>query len=251
MLASDGALYVVKFAGNPQGTRVLVNEWVGARLARRIGLPVPAVCAIDVPENVVSASSDLQFELENGNRPCPAGLHCGIRYVSEPGVSHVVDLLPKTMWQLVRNPEVFAGATVLDLWLGNADYRQFAFRSETTGDYTAFMIDQGDCFNRNDWNFPDLARQAGRREVEYGSAFTARKAERWVRKVERVSPEDIRSAAEGIPRCWLGNQTSEFDSLLAAISDRTQLIRQLVTRRAEHEQVSGANRVAHSSPVLA
>jgi len=32
---------VVKFQNNPQHTRVLVNDWLGTRLAEMIGLPVP------------------------------------------------------------------------------------------------------------------------------------------------------------------------------------------------------------------
>ncbi|MGH9520696.1 MAG: HipA family kinase [Terriglobales bacterium] len=41
MRASDGHFYVVKFLNNPQHPRVLANEWLGARLAHALGLPVP------------------------------------------------------------------------------------------------------------------------------------------------------------------------------------------------------------------
>src|SRR5713226_6417980 len=39
MRCSDGNYYVVKFQNNPQHRRILVNELLGTRLARRLGLP--------------------------------------------------------------------------------------------------------------------------------------------------------------------------------------------------------------------
>jgi hypothetical protein len=41
MRCADSNYYVVKFQNNPQHTRVLVNDWLGTRLAEMIGLPVP------------------------------------------------------------------------------------------------------------------------------------------------------------------------------------------------------------------
>jgi len=40
MRCSDGHYYVVKFQNNPQHIRVLVNDWLGTRVAEMIGLPV-------------------------------------------------------------------------------------------------------------------------------------------------------------------------------------------------------------------
>lgn len=38
---SDNNSYVAKFPGNPDGTRVLINEYVCAELAKLLGLPIP------------------------------------------------------------------------------------------------------------------------------------------------------------------------------------------------------------------
>ena len=48
MRCADGHYYVVKFQNNPQHTRVLVNDWLGTRLAEMIGLPVPVVDIVEV-----------------------------------------------------------------------------------------------------------------------------------------------------------------------------------------------------------
>src|ERR1700758_3008120 len=63
MRCADGHYYVVKFQNNPQHTRVLVNDWLGTRLAEMIGLPVPAVDVIDVHPWLIAHSPELRIEL--------------------------------------------------------------------------------------------------------------------------------------------------------------------------------------------
>ncbi|MCU1248987.1 MAG: hypothetical protein JWQ49_2016, partial [Edaphobacter sp.] len=36
----DNRFYVVKMAGNPQGSNILANEFLGSVIARAVGLPV-------------------------------------------------------------------------------------------------------------------------------------------------------------------------------------------------------------------
>ena len=48
MRCDDGHYYVVKFQNNPHHTRVLANDWLGTRLGRLIGLPMPDVSEVDV-----------------------------------------------------------------------------------------------------------------------------------------------------------------------------------------------------------
>lgn len=46
--ADDGNSYVVKFKGNPQGTRILANEYVASSLSKLIGIPTPTFSIMDV-----------------------------------------------------------------------------------------------------------------------------------------------------------------------------------------------------------
>ena len=48
MLCDDGFYYVVKLQNNPQGTRILVNDFLGTRLGHLIGLPMPVTAIVDV-----------------------------------------------------------------------------------------------------------------------------------------------------------------------------------------------------------
>jgi hypothetical protein len=48
MRSADRNYYIVKLQKSPQHTRVLVNDWLGTRLAEMIGLPVPIADAMHV-----------------------------------------------------------------------------------------------------------------------------------------------------------------------------------------------------------
>jgi hypothetical protein len=49
--ASDGACYVTKFQNNPQHIRVLANETLATNLGLALGLPLPRVEVIEVPDH--------------------------------------------------------------------------------------------------------------------------------------------------------------------------------------------------------
>ena len=124
MRAADGFLYVVKFQNNPQGARVLANELLATRLAEAAGLPVPAAEVIEVSEWLISNTRELTIQLAGQSIPCLPGLQYGSRYALPPWEGQVLDWLPQSMLDRVRNLEWFAGMLAFDKWLCNADSRQ-------------------------------------------------------------------------------------------------------------------------------
>ena len=78
MQADDGNLYVVKFQGNPQGTGILANEMLAAKLAAILGLPVPTTVVVELPSEL---SEGLYFETPDGRQPIRPGIHLGSRMV--------------------------------------------------------------------------------------------------------------------------------------------------------------------------
>src|ERR1035441_3978284 len=77
MRCADGHHYVVKFSNNPQHPRVLVNDWLGTRLAEMIGLPVPVPAIVDVRPWLVEHTPDLRVELCGQRTMFTAGLSFG------------------------------------------------------------------------------------------------------------------------------------------------------------------------------
>lgn len=68
MRCSDGGHYVVKFMDNPQHQRVLANEWIGARLATGLGLPVPETALVEVSEELINHSGDVVIDMGRNAR---------------------------------------------------------------------------------------------------------------------------------------------------------------------------------------
>src|SRR5271166_1872151 len=84
MRCADGHYYVVKFQNNPQHTRVLVNDWLGTRLAELIGLPVPVTDIVDVNPWLIEHSPELRIEICGRKTLIAPGLAFGSRYVVVP-----------------------------------------------------------------------------------------------------------------------------------------------------------------------
>src|SRR5216683_308608 len=121
---SDGGYYVVKFQNNPQHRRVLVNELLGTKLAARLGLPVPQVAVVDVPEALIRYTADLVMQLGQSSVPCRAGLQFASRYPGDPRELTLHDFLPDEQLREVENLGDFAGMLVYDKWTCNTNGRQ-------------------------------------------------------------------------------------------------------------------------------
>ncbi len=103
---SDGKLYFVK--GRGAGYDSLVKEWVAGQLARRLGLPIPTFCFVDVPQGLYEAG-----------RSGPLGdLGAGLLFGSE-NVENVNEIsfvnVDKAPAELKRDIAAF------DWWIKNGD----------------------------------------------------------------------------------------------------------------------------------
>ena len=196
MRCSDGKdhnlYFVVKFQNNPQHSRVLVNELLGNRIARRMGLPVPRVEIVKVDPDLIRWTPALCIEMPRSSTPCCPGLQFGSGHPGDPRRMTLHDFLPDELFREVKNIHDFAGMLVFDKWTCNTNGRQTLFFRETengvtkprrNGDrttgraarvparapdpsrpwpasgekerYSTVMIDQGFCFNAGEWNYPD------------------------------------------------------------------------------------------------
>lgn len=77
----DGYIYVAKFKQNPEGTRVLVNEYVCAKIAEILGLPLAYPTLINVSSEFVDDyGKQISEHLSNNLLP---GIHFGTRKVKK------------------------------------------------------------------------------------------------------------------------------------------------------------------------
>jgi hypothetical protein len=231
MRCSDGGYYVVKFQNNPQGTRILVNELLGTRLAARLGLPVPGAAVVEVGEDLIRHTEDLVIQLGRGRAPCQAGLQFGSRFPGTPAEITVFDFLPDDQLREVVNLSDFCGMLVFDKWTCNTNGRQAVyFRARSATRYEALMIDQGFCFNAGEWNFPDAPlRGLYARYRVYESVCGIESFEPWLVRIESRMTEDVLDEIyREIPPQWYDFRTELLERMLEQLLRRRSRVRELI-----------------------
>jgi hypothetical protein len=226
----DGHYYAVKFLGNPQGNRVLVNEWVAAQILERLGIETPGVAVVTVTEEFLERNLDLTFELGVRQDRIRPSDHFGSEWVvADPGQQATHDYLPDTLLAHVVNLRDFLGMLAADKWLGNYDGRQCVFAREGAT-WRVWMIDHGYMFGGPEWEFTDWPL-AGLycRPLVYDSARTLEDFEPWLSRIEQFSPAELRQIAASAPAEWPPDGDRErLDELMNLLVARRRQVRALL-----------------------
>ncbi len=231
MRCSDSGYYVVKFLENPQHPRVLTNEWLGARLAAGLGLPVPETAVVEVPEDLINHSGDLVIDLGHSRRKLRAGPQFGSRYPGDPTEMPVYDFLPDERLAEVENLRHFLGMLVFDKWTCNTDGRQVVFyRPQGTLCYRTLMIDQGFCFNAGEWDFPDAPlRGLYARTRVYQAVTGIETFEPWLGRLEGgVTEQSLNEIASEVPAEWYKFDKDALYRLIEKLWARRRRVRDLI-----------------------
>jgi len=230
MRSRNNDYYVVKFQGNPQGTRILVNELLGTQLAARLGLPTTPTAICYVGEELIRLTPDLCIEIARGRTPCRPGLHFGSRYVLDPREVKLLDFLPNHELARVKNVADFRGMLVFDKWTSNCDRRQTLFcQSDINTPFEAVMIDQGFCFSGGEWGYPDTPlRGLHRQYIVYEQVRGMADFEPWITKLERINEGVLMQLAESIPPEWYEFDSDSFKRLLERLDCRRSRVRELL-----------------------
>jgi len=231
MRCADESYYVVKFQNNPQGVRILANELLGTRLAARMGLPTAGATVVEVREELIENTDELEIQLGRGRARCKAGLQFGSRYPGPPAETVVYDFLPDEHLRASPNVSDFCGMLVFDKWTCNTNGRQAVFfRSDTQAPYRLQMIDQGFCFNAGEWNFPDAPlRGLYVRHHVYESVRGIESFEPWLSRVEnKIAETELEEAASEIPPEWYSFDPDALEQLLEQLLRRRKRVRELI-----------------------
>jgi hypothetical protein len=229
VLGSNRQLYVVKFQNNPQHRRILINEMVGAKLARLLGLPVPETRPIAVSDALIRSDARFALEYPHGTVPCQAGLQFGSRYVVAPSAGQAFDLAPKMLLGRMDNAESFLGALVFDKWTANIDWRQVVVWKRFGDDlYHVTLVDQGGCFGGGRWTFFDISTLGFSPSTSvYGMVHGWDSFEPWLTRLESLPEQDIWTCTSGVPTEWIRAE-DDFDWLTEKLWKRRGRVRQLI-----------------------
>jgi hypothetical protein len=236
MLGADGNLWVVKFKNNPQHLRVLANELIATRIAEAIGLTVPRTDVIEVSEWLIANSPEMMVDAGRGAQArCEAGLQFGSQFVGgagpgKTGAGLVVDYLPESQLDEVRNLAEFAGMLLVDKWTGNCNGRQAVFeRRPRERRYRAVFIDQGYCFNAGSWTFPDSPlRGVFPRNRVYAKVTEWKSFEPWLGRIEALPAETLWRIAEEVPPEWYGGDLRTIEQLMETLLQRKGRVKEMV-----------------------
>ncbi len=86
---SDGKKYVAKFPGNPEGKRVLINEYICGSIARKLKLPCPLFELIKVKNISRHIGDDSEIELIDGTA-------FGSEYLDKVSIADDYEVISKT-----------------------------------------------------------------------------------------------------------------------------------------------------------
>jgi hypothetical protein len=246
--ADDGHFYVAKFVNNPQGRRILVNEWLANSFLRYLQVHVPETVVLEISEDFIQANPELYLSIGPRRESIPPGLHFGSRFAVHPDRVAVFDILPDKLLDKVENRSDFLGTLVFDKWVCNADSRQAVFFRARAKSWTpikgpaparigffAQMIDHGFSFNGPHWRFDDSPIQGlFYRTAVYDTVRGLDSFQPWLEMVQHFPPEVIDSAWREIPQAWLDEDEDLLEQMLENLLKRRARVPELIAdvRRA-------------------
>jgi hypothetical protein len=231
----DGHFYATKLAGNPQGNRTLINEWVAYRLLSRLDVTTPPLRILELPSSL-PPHDDLNFVVGNG-RVAPEGvLHLGSQCPVNPEKTAIFDFMPDRLLSNVHNLAEFATMYVFDQWLGQGDLRQAIFvrdKSVAAGpNLKAYFIDHGQAFNGAHWELREMPlRGIAFQSCVYSMLDMNTLVEKAIGQIERLEEQTLFAAMEGVPSRWFAPWDREYlHALLVKLQRRQANLRPIMQR---------------------
>jgi hypothetical protein len=230
---TDAGEYVIKVANNPEGPRVLVNEWVATSLARAVGVVTPDFAIVEVPEA-------LSFELRPGLAAVP-GPAFGSRFERGQPWKGTAALAT------IANPEMLSRMVMLDTWLLNVDRHSVSpdgtrtrinkdnvFLSQDgapAGQFRLKAIDQGHCFGGPTWTTRTLRaidtvrdRRVFGRFPEFDAHLDLAEVRRTLEAALRVERPAIDAIVAGLPASSWGLTETDAAALREFLDQRIRFL---------------------------
>jgi hypothetical protein len=228
----------VKFPGNPQGPKVLVNELVGFQVARALGLDCPDFGVTRVSEAVLGGPVMMVKDSIGNEHPFEPGLHFYCQWLENANTLDPNDLSGISL----HNPQVLAGIPVMDLLLDNWDRSPWnpnvlVWRDGTR--HRLMLLDFGLAFGSALWRAEDLDRATfrGMDEPLYSAklepVFSKVRWEDIGLHLERLKSLDraaFASMVAAVPEVWLPDP-AERDAMVRFLEVRSQGISEYLEAR--------------------
>jgi hypothetical protein len=251
----DDQFYIAKFAGNPQGDRTLINEWIAHRLFLLLGTSTPALRVLRLTpqtQQIEPLSFQIGTQYLQIERPFHLGSHCPVN----PATTAIYDFLPRRLLSKVVNLADFGTAFVVDRWLAQTDSRQAIFVRERTSsnnlELRLYLIDHGMSFAGQQWETPDSPLYGLYMDRSVYSIVDMNTAcEEALSRIHTLRESDLYAAAQDIPNCWFSE--SDYDmlaKLFAVLERRRNRLQSIVSRHLETLETECNFRLVQPGPML-
>ncbi|GIU75948.1 MAG: hypothetical protein KatS3mg004_3035 [Bryobacteraceae bacterium] len=219
MEVADGRCLVVK--PPLRGTRPLINEWLGSRLFRILGILTAEAHPVLVPEHLARAAWP---EL------APSGpMVCvGSAFPVDPGLQAIYDFLPEAFAPKLANADHLIGALAVDLWALQTRPRHTVFYRDEV--FWACMICHSGLFGGASWSDPPhVAPINPVQRWVYRLAEAERHSELWLEQILSLPETNLAALFSAVPTCWLSAEIgSELASRAALLLERRQTLPELL-----------------------
>jgi len=222
-----GGMFVVKFRGAGQGTKVLVAELIVGRLARALDLPAPELALVSVSPRFGRSEPDPEIqELLRRSH----GTNVGLRYLEGAfnfDVGAAGDLV---------SPELAARIVWLDAYTTNPD-RTARNPNMLIWERQPWLIDHGAAlYAHHDWDSVDAARtrtpfQLIRSHVLLPTAADLLEADRFA--VKRLTDDVIRDVVSVVPDSLFADARGAGGDFATGDEARERYVSYLSTRLRE------------------
>ena len=242
----DDNFYVVKFINNPQGRRILINEWIGAALLRQLGLTTPPTAIVRTSDEFLEANPEAFLERGTSTERPHSSWHFGSQYPANPYRTLVWDLLPDGAAEETANASDLLGVLAFDKWTSNADGRQSIFYRARVQDglnvrpaFVTSMIDNGFLFQGPEWTFRDAPAQGLYYSLRvYRGVRGLEHFEPWLSRIESFPASAIDAAIKAMPSVWFQDnaERDELDRMMERLLLRRSRVRDLIVQVRELAQ---------------
>ena len=227
--------FVVKFANNPHGARVLINEGLAACLLRYVGVSSPDWAVVSLDLDTINRESNLFVQRSAVERSQPStGLHFGSRYVGDLTSAPVYDFLPAKVLGSVSNLSETAAMLTFDLWVETVEPRQCVFarktdrNNKTLPEFRAYWIDNSHVLGGTVGTLGGSRCTAPCRfHMLHDRKDVWKEFEPWIEKIREVPANVLHEALKHIPLEWVDDYPALMELLDRLWSRRTQVARLL------------------------
>jgi hypothetical protein len=251
----DDQFYIAKFAGNPQGDRTLINEWIAHRLFLQLGASTPPLRVLRLTQDTKQIER-LYFQIDGQYVPIESLFHLGSQCPANPTTTAIYDFLPRRLFSKVVNLGDFGTAFVVDKWLAQTDTRQAIFVRERTSsnslELRLYLIDHGMSFAGRQWETPDSPLYGLYMDrTVYSIVDMNASCEQALSRIHMLTEADLYAAAQDIPSCWFSD--SDYDmlaKLFALLEQRRNRLRSIVSRHLKTVEAECNTRLIQPGPIL-